>query len=226
MFSKIIQNNTASPKFKVDELPEAQYHIDVSLDKLEANLHICFNTVNNNQGELSLSNLVYKTAYGGDHLGVIDGLIQMIQGIPAKRVDRIGVKELDHFLRDSAASPAVPAYTPLIFDILGLGESIKGVVFPKEVKATVPLLDPKQSGDFNMFSYAEQIEIIEEVFALRIYGSNLFREYEFEVEDISVKEIKLNFSIELTKEQREYIQKQLCYELSLSDYKIIFLLLR
>lgn len=173
-FSNKTLDRTRSPRFFNFSKKALAHTCDVKLTKLDANITIFFNTVKKEELEVEMLN--YFTEYSGQYLGVIDAFIQLIQNRPVEAIDRFPIKELDYFLRDTTDKSSFSGYSQELYEIIGIGESIKAKIYGD--KKIGFQYDPEVDGEFYTLSYSEQIELLEEFFSYFVYEKGVLQEIE------------------------------------------------
>lgn len=219
MFSKKITERASSLRYnKSDSLFKKSFQVKVHLQNLNVDIEFEFNT--QTKDELLLSDISYKTSLSGEYLAVLDAFIEIIDNKPVEAIDRVSIKELDYFLRDTNAEPAFKFYNKELYEILSTGEEIQKTALPKVEEYSL-VFDPSANGDFFDLSFSEQIDLIEEVSAKHFYCDLNFEGLYIECLDISDRCIELSLSSGFTKHQSR-IESLISTELCLSNYNIAF----
>lgn len=195
------------------------HNLSCTLVKLNIRLDISFDTKQDD--EIIVYNLYYDTSYRGEYLGVIDAFFELAENKPVEAIDRLGIKELDYFLRDQNSIPSFSFYSQELYEILSIGEEIKSLVIPKS-KSEKLLFDFNNESFFDL-SFSEQAELLEEIFAMELYPYKEFEDIEIEYLDCENEKIILsidpNPAGEVLKSVQLAIQKHTDLEskLKLSD---------
>lgn len=111
--------------------------------------------------DLFISEIQY---YGPKEDIILNGYLNLLIKRGIEVLDRISIKELDYFLREDNKTPYFDKISPELMKILELGESIK-TKFSKSNSKSFLIYNPEIHGPFELMSYGEKLELIEEAFA-------------------------------------------------------------
>ena len=211
-FSQNIINRSKETTFsKGEDSSSFNYSLELRLHTLEIDLYIYFDTVK--EKEILLSQARYETSYRGAYLGVIDGFFELIQGKPLEAIDRFPIKELDYFLRDNNSDSAFSGYSQELYEILGIGEKLKELIFGKKDGSFS--YDLQNRGAFSSLSSSEQFEIIEEFLSFYFYKQGVKIE---EIECLEIEDTRVFFKShqKYQKEITDLLKQSISVELSTS----------
>lgn len=141
--------------------------------------------------EIYINNLTYQTEIKASFLGALDYYCELINGKPYEVINRIGLKELDFFIRGSSKKPSFVFYSAELYELLTLGEKIYKSLNQKKNKVLTFCVS-----NMDDMPMTEQIEYFEEFLSVHIYPE--FQGIELDFEDFSDGKLILrrNFSID------------------------------
>lgn len=218
-FSDKIKKLSSSPNYHVslDRVDEFSNNYLFKLENLNCYINILFDLKKIN-GEDVLVKFNYYTSLEQDYLGILDGFFELLQNKPIEVIDRIRAKELDYYLRDFNDKSAVSFYDSHFYEILSLGKKTLDKYLGKEKK---DLLYMDYDTDFELMSFAEQVEMFEEFLAKCVYPYKKYEHLKFDLDDFEDNILKINLNENLSKELRQDIQFKLKSEMNLKDIKIL-----
>lgn len=162
--------------------------------------------------DLFISEIHY---YGSKEDIILNGYLNLLIKRGVEVLDRISIKELDYFLREDNKEPFFDNISPELMKILELGERIK-TKFSKSKYKSIVIYDPKIHGPFELMSYGEKLELIEEAIA-----SDNLKNFQLECIDYDNDNLKITSSIKITDKDILSIESDLSKLLS-RNLKVIY----
>ena len=194
-------------------------HLSIFLSKNNITIDIYYSYIK--KDEIFFDQIYYSTSCNSNLLVLVEAYFTMIQNMSVERVAIMNMKEFDYFLRVENSIPSFEYYTPEMLEVLSLGEDLKKAIIPKEVDDTY-ILDTEKFGPFELLSYGDQLDFVEEFYSAFIFNDSRFNGISFdtEIEDFL---ISINTNVDLDLKLKNFIIEKINTELRLKgQWKIIF----
>lgn len=150
--------------------------------------------------DLFISEIQY---YGPKEDIILNGYLNLLIKRGVEVLDRISIKELDYFLRQDNKTPYFDKISPELMKILELGEKIKTKFSISKSKSFI-IYNPEVHGPFDLMSYGEKLELIEEAFA-----SDSLKSFQLECIDYDDINLKITSPIKIIDKDILYIESEL-----------------
>ncbi|MBT3586856.1 MAG: hypothetical protein HN509_18235 [Halobacteriovoraceae bacterium] len=141
-----------------------------------------------NDVPVRISTFKYSTELSEERLGVLDALVELLQGADYRRIESISLREVENFLRDENNQPAFPGEGAIYFPLLaklkeGLNATLESDQVPVNGQKASPILskDYKKSeprllqGNFLELDSKEKMLLVSQILE-QIIGPSLYRD--------------------------------------------------